>query len=48
MADYATEILTQTVELLRSRAFSIEPKNTVRPLGPLLYPPAFTLRLRDL
>ena len=48
MADYATEILTQTVEVLRSRAFSIEPKNTVRPLGPLLYPPAFTLRLRDL
>lgn len=48
LADYATEILSQTVDVLRSRGFSIEPKNTPRPLGPLLYPPAFTLRLRDI
>jgi len=46
MADYATEILGQILEVLRSRGFSIDPKNTARPLGPLLYPPAFTLRLR--
>ncbi len=48
LADYATEILSQTLEVLRSRGFSIEPKNTARPLGPFLYPPAFTLRLRDI
>jgi hypothetical protein len=47
LADYATEILSQTVERLRSRGFSIEVKSTARPLGPLLYPPAFTLRLHD-
>ncbi|HEX4023469.1 MAG TPA: cytochrome P450 [Steroidobacteraceae bacterium] len=48
LADYATEILSQTLEVLRSRGFSIEPKNTARPLGPFLYPPAFALRLRDI
>lgn len=47
LADYATEILTQSVEVFRSRGFSIEPKKTARPLGPFLYPPAFTLRFRD-
>jgi hypothetical protein len=47
LADYATEILSQTVEVLRSRGFSIALKNTARRLGPLLYPPAFTLSLRD-
>lgn len=47
LADYATEILSQVVEVFRSRRFSMEPRNTARPLGPLLYPPAFTLRLRD-
>ena len=46
LADYATEILTQILEVLRSRGFSVELKNTARPLGPLLTPPAFTLRLR--
>jgi hypothetical protein len=48
LADHATEILTQSVEVLRSRGFSIELKDTTRPLGPLLYPPAFTLRLREI
>ena len=48
LADYATEILILTVELLRFRRFSITPKNTPRPLGPLLYPPAFTLRFQDI
>jgi hypothetical protein len=47
LADHATEVLTQTVEVFRSRGFSIELKNTTRPLGPLLYPPAFTLKLQD-
>lgn len=47
LADYATEILAQTVALLRSRGFSVSPKDTARPLGPLLYPPAFTLRLQN-
>jgi hypothetical protein len=48
LADYATEILSRTLDVFRSRGFSIEPKNTARPLGPFLYPPAFTLRLRDM
>jgi hypothetical protein len=48
LADYATEILTQTLEVLRSRGFSVELKNSARPLGPLLTPPAFTLRLRNI
>ena len=48
LADYATEILSQTVAVLRSRGFSIELKDTARPLGPLLYPPSFTLRLRSI
>jgi hypothetical protein len=48
LADYATEILSRTLDVLRSRGFSIEPKNTARPLGPFLYPPAFTLQLRDM
>src|SRR5579871_6461122 len=48
LADHATEILTQTVEVFRSRGFSIEPKSKVRPLGPLLTPPAFTLKLADI
>jgi hypothetical protein len=43
LADYATEILSHTVEVLRSRRFSIELKDAARPLGPLFYPPAFTL-----
>ena len=47
LADYATEILSQTVEVLRSRGLSIDVKDTSRPLGPLLYPPAFSLRLGD-
>lgn len=45
MADHATEILTQTVEVLRSRSLRVEVKDTSRPLGPLLYPPSFTLKL---
>ncbi|HTT06714.1 MAG TPA: cytochrome P450 [Steroidobacteraceae bacterium] len=48
LADYAIEILSQTVEVLRSRGFRVEPKNTGRPLGPFLYPPSFTLKLRDI
>lgn len=48
LADYATEILSQTVGVLRSRGFSIELQNAARPLGPLLYPPAFTLKLGDI
>ncbi|HEX4051463.1 MAG TPA: cytochrome P450 [Steroidobacteraceae bacterium] len=48
LADYATEILSQILEVFRSRRFSIELKNSTRPLGPLLYPPAFTLRLQDI
>jgi hypothetical protein len=47
-ADYATEILSQTVEVLRSRGFSVTLKSAGRPLGPLFYPPAFTLRLGDM
>lgn len=47
LADYATEILSLTVDVLRSRGFSIVPKGTARPLGPFIYPPAFTLRLRN-
>jgi cytochrome P450 len=45
LADYATEVLSQTVEMLRVRGFTIKTKNAARPLGPLLYPPAFTLKL---
>lgn len=45
LADYATEILSRIVELLRGRGFGITLKNTSQPLGPLLCPPAFTLRL---
>ena len=48
LADYATEILSQTVAVLRTRGFSMELTPAPRPLGPLLYPPAFTLRLRNL
>jgi hypothetical protein len=48
LADYATEVLSQTLEVLRSRRVAIDVKNTARPLGPLLYPPAFTLRLQDI
>lgn len=48
LADYATEILSQTVDVFRSRGFDMEVRNTARPLGPLFYPPAFTLRLRDI
>jgi Cytochrome P450 len=46
-ADYATEILSQTVEVLRARGFSIASKDAARPLGPLFYPPAFSLRVSD-
>lgn len=44
-ADYATEILSQTVQVLRARGFSIVEREAPRPLGPLFYPPAFTLTL---
>ncbi len=47
LADYATEILSETVAVLRTRGFSVEVNDAPRPLGPLLYPPAFTLRLRN-
>jgi hypothetical protein len=47
LADYATEILGHTIEVLRARGFSIVLKGGVRPLGPLFYPPAFTLKLRE-
>lgn len=47
-ADYVTEILSQTVEVLRSRGLSIALRAGARPLGPLFYPPAFTLRLGDI
>jgi hypothetical protein len=46
-ADHATEILTQTVEVLRARGFSVESKRAARPFGPLFYPPAFMMRLGD-
>ncbi len=45
LSDYATEILSNVIELLRSRGFSIALKDAPRPLGPLLCPPAFTLTL---
>jgi cytochrome P450 len=48
LADYATEILSQTVAVLRSRGFGIEQRNRLRPMGPLFYPPAFALRLQPL
>ena len=48
LGDYATEILSRTVEVLRSRRFTIELKNRARPLGPLFYPPAFTLRVQGI
>lgn len=45
LADYATEVLSETLALLRARGVSVAPQKYSRVLGPLLSPPAFTLRL---
>jgi len=46
-ADHATEVVSRAVDVLRARGFTVLPKKTLRPLGPIIYPPAFTLHLND-